>query len=92
MPKVLFEKTVNGNTVLVNATTPAGNQGAFVLQMVKGKSVDDKFWYWPSIPAGQVIGCDFTNAPVIPDGATAADVNTIIAGITASPEDVLTYA
>lgn len=86
MPKLIFEKTVNGTVYLVNATTPAGNQGQFALSMVKE---GNPFWWFPSVPAGKVIGCDFTNAPIC--AGTAAANNTLIAGITTQPEDVLTY-
>lgn len=86
MAKVVFEKTHNGVTYLVAATTPIGNQGQFVLSMVKP---GNPFWWWPTIPVGKVIGCDFTNAPIC--ASTAAENNTLIAGITTAPEDVLTY-
>lgn len=86
MPKVIFEKTVNGVVHLVNATTPLGNQGSFVLSLVKP---GNPFWYWDSIPSGKVIACDFTNAPIC--GTTSAENNALIATITAQPEDVLTY-
>lgn len=86
MPKVIFERVHNGQTVLVNATTPAGNQGQFILTMVKP---GNPFWYWESIPGGRVIAADFTNAPIC--GTTAAENNAILPTITTAPEDVLTW-
>lgn len=86
MPKVIFEKVHNGVTVLVNATTPAGNQGQFILTMVKP---GNPFWYWNSIPNGKVIAADFTDAPIC--GVSAAENNALLPTITADPLDVLTY-
>ncbi|RAI44695.1 hypothetical protein [Rhodoplanes roseus] len=86
--KVLYEKTINGQTMLMNVTTPAGNQGAYVLQLVKP---GNKFFAWPSIPTGQVIGCDFTDAPVCAGTATANN-DIINAGMPHTPEEVLVYA
>lgn len=96
MAKCIFERVLNGNTVLVNATTPPGTleqQATYVKSLVDGKAVDNKFWWWPTIPSGKVIGCDFTNAPQIqpsPDN-TIADVQALMGAITATPESVLTY-
>lgn len=85
--KVIFEKVINGTITLVNVTTPAGDQGAYVLQLVK---TGNRFWAWPTIPAGKIIACDFNDAPVC--GATASDNNTLIAGIVTRPEDVLIFS
>lgn len=91
MAKVLYEKQIivdgNPETRLFNVTTPAGNQGSYVKALV---AVGNKFWWFASIPAGQVIGCDFTNAPTATADASAN--NALIAAITAQPGDVLTYA
>lgn len=89
MAKVFFEKTVTiggvPTVVLVNATTPAGNQGQYVASMCNGSP----FWWFSSIPSGRVIGCDFTGAPI----ATGNSItnNGLIDAITATPNDVLTY-
>lgn len=87
MAKVIFEKEINGETRLISATTPAGNQGLYVKVLV---GAGNKFWWWPSIPAGQLVGCDFTDAPTCTADPTTN--NALIAGITAAPEDVLTWA
>lgn len=87
MPKLICEKTVNGVTAVRNITTPAtGNQGAYVKTIV---GVGNPFWFWPSIPAGVVVGADFTNAPICSDDVAAN--NAAIANITAEPADVLIY-
>ncbi len=84
--KTIFEKTVNGTTYLVNATMASGNQGAYVLTLVKP---GNPFWWFNSIPSGKIIACDFTNAPIC--GNTAAENNALIEAITTLPEAVLTY-
>jgi hypothetical protein len=85
--KLICEKTVNGVTAVRNITTPAvGNQGAYVKTIV---GVGNPFWFWPSIPAGILIGADFTNAPICSDDPAAN--NAAIANISANPEDVLIY-
>ena len=87
MAKLVFEKEINGETMLLVAATAAGNQGLFV-KIIAG--VGNKFWWWQTIPAGEVIACDFTNAPTCTDDPAAN--NTLIEAITATPESVLTYA
>lgn len=91
MAKVLYEKNIivdgQPETRLFNVTTPAGNQGAYVKALVP---VGQKFWWFASIPSGQVVACDFTDAPAATADASAN--NALIAAITALPADVLTYA
>ena len=84
--KVVYEKVLAGQLRLVTATTPAGNQGAYVKSLV---GVGNRFWAWPSIPAGRVIGCDFNDAPVCAE--TAEENNVLIGNITIDPLTVLTY-
>lgn len=86
MPKIICEKTVNGVTAVRNITTPTGTQGAFVATIV---GEGNAFWWFNSIPAGKVIGADFTNAPIA--SADPAINNAAIAAITAQPGDVLIY-
>lgn len=90
MAKVLYEKEVLIDGVptikLFNVTTPAGNQGLYVASLCAGKP----FWWFASIPSGQVIGCDFTGAPTATSNATTN--NSLISAITELPGDVLTYA
>jgi hypothetical protein len=61
MPKLICEKTIAGVTAVRSFTTVAGPQGAIIKQIV---GVGNPYWIWNSIPAGQVIGADFTNAPI----------------------------
>lgn len=85
--KLICNKVLNGTTVLLNVTTPIGNQAAYVKQIA---GVGNPFWMWNSIPSGKVIACDFTDAPIV--DADNSITNARIAAITALPEDVLTYA
>lgn len=90
MAKVLFVKTVLIDGVptetLFAPTTPAGNQGLYVRSMA---GVGNKFWWFASIPAGQIASCDFTDAPTVSSDVAAN--NAAIAAITVSPTDVITY-
>lgn len=90
MAKVFFEKEVVIDGVptmkLFNVTTPAGNQGQYVASLCAGKP----FWWFASIPAGTIIGCDFTGAPTATSNASTN--NSLISAITVTPEDVLSYA
>ncbi len=89
MAKVFYEKEVLIDGVptlkLFNVTTPAGNQGQYVSALCNGLP----FWWFASIPAGKVIGCDFTDAPVAT--ASASTNNSLISSITVLPADVLSY-
>lgn len=87
MAKVIYEKVINGETRLINATTPAGNQGSYVKVLV---GVGNKFWWWPSIPTGTLIACDFTDAPEC--SADPVVNSALIAAISVDPADVLTFA
>jgi hypothetical protein len=79
-------KVILGEDALRVFTTPAGNQGQYVKSIVP---VGQPYWIWPSIPAGTVIACDFTAAPL--STASTASNNANIANINTLPEDVLTY-
>lgn len=92
--KLVAMKLINGVETLIVAVTATGNQGSYV-KIIAG--VGEPFYLWPSIPTGQVIACDFTNAPIV-----SADVTVNNAAIAAmnnpddpaytQPLDVLTYA
>lgn len=85
--KLVCEKPVNGVDTLMVITTAQGNQGLYVKILVPaGKP----YWIWDSVPPGDVIGCDFTGAPIVSSDVAVNNAN--IAAITAEPEDVLTYA
>jgi hypothetical protein len=88
MGKLICEITLNGEDTLVSLTTaPNVNLGSFV--KIK-PGIGKPFWYWPSIPSGQIVACDFTNAPVVVSDVATNNAN--IDAITAEPGDVLTYA
>lgn len=87
MGKLICEQNVNGEDVLRSITTASGVAPTLV-KTVPG--VGKPFWYWPTIPAGTVIGCDFTNAPIASNDT--AENAAAIAAITAQPQDVLIYA
>ena len=87
--KLVCEKTINGVTQVVLVTTPVGNQGSYVKSIA---GVGNPFWMWNTVtvpPGERVVGCDFTNAPIV--NADASINNAAIAAITVSPEDVLTF-
>lgn len=85
--KLVCNKTLNGVTFLAVITTANGNQGLYVKAIA---GVGNPYWIWPTIPSGQVIAADFTNAPIV--DADPAVNNMNIAAITATPAEVLTYA
>lgn len=85
--KVVYEKVLGGTLRLVTATTPAGDQGAYVKQLV---GPGNPFWAWPQIPPGRVIGCDFNDAPICSE--STEENNVLIDSITVMPADVLTWA
>lgn len=87
MGKLVCEQNIGGEDVLRSITTAAGVAPTLV-KTVPG--VGKPFWYWPTIPAGTVIGADFTNAPIV-SSDTAVNAASI-AAITALPGDVLVYA
>lgn len=84
--KVVYEKVLAGQLRLVTATTPAGNQGEYVKALV---GPGNRFWAWPVIPPGRVIGADFNDAPVCSEDP--AENNVLIDSITVDPASVLTY-
>ncbi|PZA12476.1 hypothetical protein DNX69_10910 [Rhodopseudomonas palustris] len=77
---------INGEESLRVLTTA---EGVVPRLVKKTPGVGKPYWYWPSIPAGQVIAADFTDAPVATsdEAQNAAD----IAAITATPQEKLTY-
>lgn len=86
--KLVCNKTLNGVTFLAIVTTANGNQGLYVKSIA---GVGNPYWLFPSIANQKnVIGCDFTNAPIV--DADPAVNNANIAAITATPEDVLVWS
>ena len=87
MAKIVCEIEINGEQVVKAVTTTPGT-AKFMLRTVPGPG--KPFWCWNSIPAGQLIGADFTGAPL---ASADAEVNqTAIDAITATPQDTLIYA
>lgn len=86
MGKLICEQNVNGEDILRSITTAAGVAPTLV-KTVPG--IGKPFWYWPTIPAGTLIGCDFTGAPLA-SADTAANA-AAIAAITVQPADVLIF-
>lgn len=87
MGKLICEQTVDGEDVLRSITTAAGVAPSLV-KTIPG--VGKPFWYWPTIPSGTVIGCDFTEAPIA--SSVASENAAAISAITKTPEEVLIYA
>ena len=86
MGKLICEKVVNGETMLLNVTTAAG----VVPTLLKATpGVGKPFWYWPSIPAGTLLAADFTNAPTV--SSDKAVNQAAMDAIEVEPADVLTY-
>jgi hypothetical protein len=84
--KLVCNETLNGVTFLAVITTAKG-------QCQYGKAiagVGDPYWIWPTVPAGTVIAADCTDAPVVDNDPIVN--NQRIAAVTATTEDVLTYA
>lgn len=86
MGKLVGETTVNGEDVVKVATTLQGS-APYTVRTFPG--VGKPFWYWNTIPAGKVVGADFTNAPVANSDVNVNAAN--ISAITVKPEDVLIY-
>jgi hypothetical protein len=86
MGKIVGETLYNGETVVKVATTLQGT-APYAVRTFPG--VGKPFWYWDTVPAGKIVGADFTGAPI---ATSDVAVNaSLIAGITARPQDVLIY-
>lgn len=97
MSVLILERTASGSTVLERLTCVPGAEGVAAHQRLKnepGGPQGKPIWVWNSIPAGTVVGADFTGAIIC--AATASQtqvlVNAFKANPTTAPEDVLTYA
>jgi hypothetical protein len=86
MGKIVCEITLNGEQVLKSVTTLQGT-APYCVRTTPG--VGKPFWYWASIPAGTIVACDFTNAPIA--SSNVQENAAAIAAITVKPEDVLIY-
>lgn len=92
MPKLICEKTIAGVTAVRVFTTVSGPQGAIIKQIV---GVGNPYWIWNSIPAGTVIGADFTNAPIASSDISVNNDNAaplLADPPSVDPGDVLVYA
>ena len=86
MGKLICEKVINGETMLLNVTTAAG----VVPQLLKTTpGIGKPYWFWPSLPAGTVVAADFTNAPIASSDKAANQA--AIDAIDVDPADVLTF-
>lgn len=88
MAKLICEELVNGETVIRSYTTPSILAAAALAKTRPG--IGNPFWVWPSVPTGQIIAVDFSGAPLATDNTQTN--NTLIAEITATPQEKLTYA
>lgn len=92
MPRLVCEKTLGGVTAVRVFTTVNGPQGPIIKQIV---GVGNKYWIWSAIPAGTVIGADFTNAPTADadNAVNNANAAPLLANPpTVDPASVLVYA
>lgn len=87
MSKLIYPETVGGVDYIRSWTCVPGTEGTIVKTR---PGVGKPFWVWPSIPTGQIIAVDMTDAPLAT--ANASTNNESIAAITATPEEKLTYA
>lgn len=88
MGRLVCKMTINGEESLRVITTP---NSAVVADLVKRyPGVGKPWWYWPSIPAGTVIGADFEGAPIA--SSNSVENAEALAAITATPEEKLIYA
>lgn len=86
MAKLICSKLIQGEETLLNLTTVYGAVPTLV-KLTPG--VGKPFWYWPSIPVGRLVACDFSNAPI----ATADSIvnKALMDAITIDPMSVLIY-
>lgn len=92
MPKLVCEKTLGGVTAVRVFTTVSGAQGAIIKQIV---GVGNPYWIWNSIPAGTVIGADFTSAPIADPDVSVNNTNAaplLASPPSVDPASVLVYA
>lgn len=91
IPKLICEKTISGVTAVRSFTTAYGDQGPIIKTIV---GVGNPYWIWSSIPAGKVIGADFTNAPICSSDVAVNTANAaplLADPPSVDPMDVLIY-
>jgi hypothetical protein len=87
MSKLIYPETVGGIDYIRVLTCVNGVEGT-VAKTRPG--VGKPFWVWATIPTGQIIAVDMEDAPI---ATASAAVNTqLVAAITATAEEKLTYA
>lgn len=86
MAKLICSVMKDGEEILANITT-IHNAVPILVKTTPG--VGKPFWYWPSIPVGKIVACNFTDAPIA--SADTAQNLAAMDAITALPQDVLTY-
>ena len=80
MGRLVCSKIMNGEDTLLNISTVQGG-AQLLVKLTPG--IGKPFWYWPSIPVGRLVACDFSNAPIA-TGDTATNT-ALIAAITTLP-------
>lgn len=83
MARLVCEKVLGGVNAVRVFTTVSGPQGPIIKQIV---GVGNPYWIWNSIPAGKVVGADFTNAPIASSDIAVNNANA--APLLASPPSV----
>jgi hypothetical protein len=86
MGRLVCFVNISGEDQLKVITTLPG-AASYLIRSTPGPG--KPYWYWDTIPLGNVVGADFTTAPL---GNSNAQVNQQnINAITATPQDVLIY-
>lgn len=91
VPKLICEKTIGGVTAVYAFTTANGSQGAIIKQIA---GVGNPYWIFSSIPAGKVIGADFSAAPICSSDIAVNNTNaapTLAIPPSVDPATVLVY-
>lgn len=92
VPKLICMKVINGVDAFRVFTTVSGPQGGIIKTIV---GVGNPYWIWSSIPAGQVIAADFTDAPIASADVSVNNANAaplLASPPSVDPASVLTYA
>lgn len=88
MAKVIYVETIEGVDYIRSWTTTNADTGAALAKYRPGPG--KAFWFWSSIPAGQIIGVDMSGAPIAANNT--AQNKALIDAITATPAEKLVFA
>jgi hypothetical protein len=86
MGRLVCFVNISGEDQLKVVTTVPGT-APYMVKTIPG--VGKPYWYWESIPLGNVVAADFTNAPLATSNTQVNQQN--MNAITATPEEVLIY-